>query len=160
PLWIVPFIIAALLVPTAVGLAIALRQPRNVIAWILLVGAFAIVALTGPDIIFSDGWALQVGRATWPLLYAWPIAVTFVFPDGRFLSRRWRYVAVAGAVSFVGFMAMAMLDPTPFYGNDASVPNPMAGNAVGEWLDDSGVGLVWVVLWVGILGSLVAGAVA
>src|SRR5262245_28001307 len=160
PLWILPFILAALLVPTAVGLAIALRQPRNVIAWILLVGAFAIVALTGPDIIFSDGWALQVGRATWPLLYAWPIAVTFVFPDGRFLSRRWRYVAVAGALSFVAFMAMAMFDPTPFYGTDASVPNPMAGNAVGEWLDDSGVGLVWVVLWAGILGSLVAGAVA
>ena len=36
----------------------------------------------------------------------------------------------------------------------------MAGNAIGEWLNDSGVGLVWVVLWVGILGSLVAGAVA
>lgn len=160
PLWIVPFIAAALLVPTAVGLAIALRQPRNVIAWILLVGAFAIVAFGLPDIVLSDGWALQVGRAAWPLLYAWPIAVTFVFPDGRFLSRRWRYVAIAGALSFVGFMTLAMFDPEPFYGDDASVPNPMAGNAVGEWLNESGVGLVWVVLWVGILGSLVAGAVA
>jgi hypothetical protein len=55
PLWIVPFILAALLVPTAVGLVIALRQPRNVIAWILLVGAFAIVAFSGPDLFFSDG---------------------------------------------------------------------------------------------------------
>ena len=160
PLWLVPFIVAALLVPTGVGLAIAIRQPRNVIAWILLVGALAIVAMTGPDIVFTDGWALQVGRATWPLLYAWPIAVTYVFPNGRFLSRRWRYVAIAGALSFVGFMTIAMFDPEPFYGDDASVPNPMAGNAIGEWLNDSGVGLVWVVLWVGILGSLVAGAVA
>jgi len=160
PLWIVPFILAALLVPTAVGLAIALRQPRNVIAWILLVGAFAIVAITGPDVVFTDGWALQIGRATWPLLYAWPIAVTYVFPDGRFLSRRWRYVAAAGAFCFVFFMAMAMFDPTPFDGDDASVPNPMAGNTVGKWLEDSGVGLIWIVLWVGILGSLIAGAVA
>ena len=160
PLWVVPFIVVALLAPTAVGLAIAIRQPRNVIAWILLVGAFAIVALTGPDLIFTDGWALQIGRATWPLFYAWPIAVTYVFPNGRFLSRRWRYIGAAGALSFVGFMTMAMFDPEPFYGGDASVPNPMAGNAVGVWLNDSGVGLVWVVLWVGILGSLVAGALA
>ena len=61
PLWIVPFILAALLVPTAVGLAIALRQPRNVIAWILLVGAFAIVAFTGRD---TDGVAGTVFEVT------------------------------------------------------------------------------------------------
>ena len=34
----------------------------------------------------DEGWALQIDRALWPLLYAWPIAVAFVFPNGRLLS--------------------------------------------------------------------------
>lgn len=160
PLWILPFIAVALLVPTAVGLAIAVRQPRNVIAWILLIGTLANVVTVPLELVLSAGWSLQIGRAAWPLLYAWPIAVTYVFPDGRFLSRRWRLVAAAGAFCFVAFMGLALLDPQPFDGDDASVPNPLAGNAVGEFLVGSAVGWVWVVFWFGILGSLVAGVVA
>jgi signal transduction histidine kinase len=160
PAWVLPFIAVAWLTPSLVGLAIALRHPRNVIAWIMLLGQFALVLTVPLELAVGSGWALQVDRANWPLLYAWPIAVMYVFPNGRFLSRRWRYIAGAGASCFVIFMAGAMLDPEPFYGDDAAVPNPMAGNAVGEWLDDSRVGLIWVVLWFGILGSLVAGAVA
>ena len=139
---------------------IAIRQPRNRIAWILLFGALALTVQLPLALVLSEGWSLQMDRALWPLLYAWPIAVTYVFPDGHLLSRRWRWVAGAGAFSFVGFMALALLDPEPFYGDDASVPNPLADNRVGTWLNESGVGLIWVLLWVGILGSLIAGATA
>ena len=121
PLWIVPFILAALLVPTAVGLVIALRQPRNVIAWILLVGAFAIVAFSGPDLFFSDGWSLQVGRATWPLLYAWPIAVTYVFPDGRFLSFAGHWYEYRDHWVDVGWKAPGVVGK-PGAGNGSSSP--------------------------------------
>jgi len=157
PVWLLPFLAAAWLTPTAVGLAIALRQPRNVIAWILLLGVLALVVTLPVEFVAGTGWQLQIDRASWPLLYAWPIAVTFVFPDGRFLSRRWRAVGMTGGACFVAFMALAMLDPEPFYGDDASVPNPLAGNAVGEWLTGSPVGWFWVVLWLGILGTLLAG---
>src|SRR6185503_8636185 len=94
------------------------------------------------------------------LLYAWPIAVAYVFPDGRLLSPRWRWVAAAGAACFVAFMALAMLDPTPFDGEAAAVANPLTNNAVGTWLNESKVGSVWFVLWLGILASLVVGVVA
>ena len=38
PAWIVPFVGAAFLAPSVVGLLIANRQPRNSIAWIMLLG--------------------------------------------------------------------------------------------------------------------------
>ena len=41
-----------------------------------------------------EGWSLQIDRATWPFLYAWPIAVAYVFPNGHLLSPRWRWVAL------------------------------------------------------------------
>ncbi len=151
--WIWPFALLAVLAPAIVGLGIALRQPRNTIAWILLVGAF--LAGTWPELVGSRGWSLQIARASWPLLYAWPIAVAFVFPDGRLLSRRWRYVAGIGAFCFVGFMAVAMFDRSAFDHPDESVSNPMAHVIFPHWLE-----WIWAPLWLGILGSLFAGAIA
>ena len=87
-------------------------------------------------VLLGEGWALQLDRALWPILYAWPIAVAFVFPNGRLLSPRWRWVALGAAVSFAGFITVAILDPEPFYGDDARVPNPMADNAVAGWLGE------------------------
>ena len=57
-------------------------------------------------------------------------------------------------------MTFVMFDPEPFYGDDAAVPNPMANNAFGEWLFvvERRLDLGRVLL--GILGSLIAGAVA
>ena len=114
PLGLVVFIVVTWLAPAIVGLLIALRQPRNVVAWIMLLGAFSLTILLPLDLVLSDGWALQVDRATWPLLYAWPIAVTFVFPNGRLLSRRWRWVAGGAVTCFVGFNTHAILHPAPF----------------------------------------------
>ena len=96
-------------------------------------------------------------RATWPLLYAWPIAVAFVFPNGRLLSPRWRWVVAFAVFCFAGFMTVALLDPAPFYGEDATIPNPLANNPVGETLRVDV--LVWV-FWLGMLASLFAGAYA
>jgi signal transduction histidine kinase len=159
PAAIVPLVALAVLAPTAVGLAIATRQPRNVIAWILLLGAFTCGSQWG-DILLGEGWALQTGRATWPVLYAWPIAIAFVFPNGRLLSPRWRWVVTGAIVSFVGFTTIALTDPSPFDAPDANVHNPLAGNAVGSWLVRTGVQYLWIPLWLGILASLIAGAVA
>jgi signal transduction histidine kinase len=158
PLWVAPFFVLAVLTPSSVGLLIAIRRPRNVVAWILLAGALVIPS-SSVDLVLSEGWSLQTDRATWPMLYAWPIAATFVFPNGRFLSHRWRWVAGAAAACYVAFMSFAMFDPEPFYGDDEDVPNPLAGNAFGEWMS-ANLGWLWVVFWLGIFGSLVAGALA
>jgi signal transduction histidine kinase len=157
-LWIVPFFAVAVLTPSCVGLLIATRRPRNPIAWIMLLGALAVAAV-GFDFTVrpGGGWSLQIDRALWPLLYAWPIAVAYVFPDGRLPSRRWRWVAATGVTSFVVFMSLALLDPEPFEAPDAGVRNPLAGNRVGEFLAGTGI---WVPFWLGILGSLFAGAFA
>ena len=160
PLWFVPFVALAFLAPATVGLLIANRQPRNRVAWILLLGAFTLTVQLPLWFVVSEGWRLQMDRASWPLLYAWPIAVAYVFPNGRLLSRRWRWVAGVAAASFISFIALAMMATEPFYGDDASVPNPMKNSAVGQWVTEN-IGWVWVPLWlVGILGSLIAGAVA
>jgi signal transduction histidine kinase len=141
------------LAPAIVGLLIAIRQPRNVIAWIMLVGALASAPFY---VYFTDlGWTLQFARAVWPLLYAWPIAVAFVFPQGRLLTRRWRRVALAGVFCFAAFLTIALLDPEPFDPPHAAVPSPMAGLDIPDWLV-----WIWIPFWLGILGTLVAGAVA
>lgn len=156
PLGLKAFLAIAFASPVVVGLLIANRQPRNRIAWILLLGNVPL-ALTLPlGILLGHGWTLQMDRASWPLLYAWPIAVAYVFPTGHLLTPRWRWVAAFAVFSFVGFTAIAMSDPGPFYGDDAAVPNPVAGNAVGEWILGAGL---WIPFWIGILASLVAGAV-
>jgi signal transduction histidine kinase len=157
PVVLKPFAVVSFLAPAVVGLLIANRQPRNAIAWILLLGAFSLTVQFPIGVLEGAGWRLQMDRALWPLLYAWPIAVTFVFPNGRFLTARWRWVGIFGVVSFVGFTVNALLDPGPFEGDDASIPNPLAGNAVGQWLLDHAV---WVPFWLGILATLIAGAVS
>ena len=150
--WAYPFAFVAL-APAIVGLLIAIRQPRNVIAWILLVGSVS----SAPFYLFIPdmGWSLQFSRAVWPLLYAWPIAVAYVFPNGRLLSRRWRWVAGGAVFSFVAFLSVAMLDNDPFDPPRAGVHNPMAGFHHPGWLD-----WIWVPFWIGTLASLFAGALA
>ena len=160
PLGLVPFVVAAFVAPSVVGLLVANRQPRNRIAWILLLGPLGMTAQVPLALALGKGWALQMDRASWPLLYAWPIAIAFVFPTGHLPSRRWRWIAWAAVVSFVGFLTIAMLDPEPFYGDDAKTPNPLADNAVAAWVDDAGLGWIWAVFWAGILASLFAGAAA
>jgi signal transduction histidine kinase len=160
PVGLKVFVAVAFLTPSVVGLVIANRQPRNVIAWILLIGPLALTVQVPLALALGKGWALQMDRATWPLLYAWPIAVAYVFPTGRLLSPRWRWVVGFAVVSFVGFTTIAMLDPEPFYDEDAATPNPLADNAVAGWIEDAGIWWIWAVFWTGIFASLVAGAVA
>ena len=115
-----PFVALAVLTPTAIGLAVVLRRPKNVVGWILLLGATTVIGPLAAEAL-GNGWTLQVSRATWPLLYAWPIAVAYVFPDGRLLSHRWRWIASAAVACFAIFMALALFDPAPFDPPDDSV---------------------------------------
>ena len=157
PLAIYPFLALAILSPAVVGLLIALQLPRNRIAWILLVGAFLPALQIASEQLVGAAWAYQTEAATVPLLFAWPLAVAFVFPNGRLLSPRWRWVAGVAIVSFGFTIGLKLFDPEPYPAPNEDIANPVLGNAVGEFIVDTGI---WIPFAVGVLASLFAGALA
>ena len=92
-----------------------------------------------------------------PILFAWPLAVAFVFPDGRLLSRRWRWVAGMAIVSFGFTVGLKLFDPEPYPAPNEDLINPLLGNAVGELIVDTGI---WIPFAVGVLASIFASALA
>ena len=97
---------------TWVGAALAWRRPKNAIGWLLLsVGVVAAtqVLLTEYSIYGIVGRPSPITGAVfagWLVSWIWVIEVTFVavfllllFPDGHFLSPRWRGVAWLGGAS-------------------------------------------------------------
>jgi hypothetical protein len=95
PLWLYPFLASAVLAPSAVGLLLEWRLPGHPMGWILLLGALSVavalalqpyaeVALSTNGVPLPGGdVAALVSDSTWPLLFAWPLAVAFVYPDGQ-----------------------------------------------------------------------------
>ena len=149
-------LVVVVMTPTVIGLGIVVRRPKNVIGWIMLVGGLTVICpLVGE--ILGNPWGLQASRAMWPVLYAWPIALAYVFPNGRLLTPRWRWVAGAAVACFTIFIALALFDPSPYDSPDASVRNPLLHNRVGEALEGTGI---WIPFWIGILATLFAGALA
>src|SRR4051812_45880637 len=157
PLAIYPFLALALLAPTVVGLLIASQQPRNPIAWILLLGSFLPSLQLSAEQLVGAGWSSQSEAATLPLLFAWPVAVAFVFPSGRLLSPRWRWVAGAAVVSFGLTIALKMFDPAPIPPPNEAIRNPVLGNRLGEAIENNGL---WIPFAIGVLASLFAGVLA
>lgn len=134
PLWLYPFLVAAISAPAAVGALIATRRPRNLIGWILVLGALSLAAVLAaetyasvaldayPGSLPGGSWAALVA-SQWPFFFAWPLAVAFVFPDGRLPSRRWRpytLFAVASMALLVLLLVLSAQLEKPF----SDVPNP------------------------------------
>jgi signal transduction histidine kinase len=158
PAAIYPLLALAILSPAVVGLLIALQLPRNRIAWILLLGAFLPALQIASEQLVGAAWSYQTEAATVPpVLLAWPLAVAFVFPNGRLLSRRWRWVAGATIVSFAFTIGLKLFDPEPYPAPNEDVTNPLLGNAVGQFIIDTGI---WIPFAIGVVASLFAGALA
>jgi hypothetical protein len=93
--WLYPFLVAAVSAPAVVGALIVARRARNPIGWILVVGAlslatvlaaspYASVALEAhPGSLPGGSWAALVS-SLWPVFFAWPVAVTFLFRTAAF----------------------------------------------------------------------------
>jgi len=101
--------LVAVVAPVVVGLVLALRGVAPSIAWVLLLGALG-VALAGaaepyadvalvahPGLLPGGTWAAAFSDASWPLFFACPLFLAFLFPDGRLVSPAWRPVAWAAA---------------------------------------------------------------
>ena len=155
----------AILTSVAVGLVVALRRPSNPIGWLLLAnglifgwlggfpGIYAGYALEHPGTLPGGRLAAVWDTAAWPLLFAGVVAIVFVFPDGRLLSRRWRPIAIGGAVAAVVTMAGGLLS-----GN--ALDPPFEDVAPLELLPDSITGAMQGLGLLGMFAALIAAAVA
>jgi hypothetical protein len=119
-----------------IGAAIAWRRPGNLIGWLFIAtGSLSSVGLLGKVLATAavNSGVGTTGLVTWAAwlsviyveLVSLPIVLVFLlFPDGRPLSRRWRWVAVAVVVnSSLGALMVAISnlnfsDPTVLKGTD------------------------------------------
>ena len=139
--------------PFTVGLVLLLRGVGTRVAWILLAGALSIVVVFGAHVIGTP-WALVVG-SEWTVLFLWPLALAYVYPDGRLPSRRWRPMAIVAAVSGAGTLLLLPLQPT-LEGPDGDVKNPIQ---IGPGLEDLLTPVFWA-CWFGLLAALFGGALS
>jgi signal transduction histidine kinase len=163
PVGLAAFLVAVL-APASVGLFVALRRPGNRVAWILLAGPLSVAVVMTADAIAGlalhedpdstlGAWATLVAFE-WPVLFLWPLALAFVFPDGRLPSRRWRPAAAVAWVASIGIVTLLFLAPK-LDGPYGKVPSPLPFDFPESVL----LPLFWT-CWAGLLASLFLGALA
>ena len=135
--------VSALIPPVtigALGALVASRRPENPIGWMLLgiatfVGISALTSYVAIHALLAGaspqgwpGWMAWVHNWISNLAIGLLILVFLLFPDGRPLSRRWRWVVWATIVISIGFAAGTVLDSTPV---QLSAHLPSLGNPIG-----------------------------
>jgi len=122
------------LVFVAVGYLVATRRSRNPVGWLMLAlgvqSLFLLLEQYGAYTLFASPGRLPGGRAAavavkggWIPSVLALVLITFLFPDGRLPSRRWRVPAAIAVAAFgLGFVAVHLgpLDP-PF----EAIDNPL-----------------------------------
>jgi signal transduction histidine kinase len=150
--------------PASVGLFVALRRPGNLVAWILLVGPLSVAVVLCADAVANlalhddpgsaaGAWALLVAQQ-WPVLFLWPLALAYVFPDGHLPAPRWRLVAGLACFACAGLVTLLVFVPEleTSYGDTLASPLPVT------W--PKSLEPVFWIFWVGLLLSLIGGAAA
>lgn len=144
--WIVVLVEATVVTPAAVGLVLTLRRPGNRVGGLLLanailLGVLWIVEAYADYMLLADSGALPGGRwaalasdSDFPLLFAGPVAIALVFPNGRLPSPRWRRVPAAMIAIFAVTIVFASVSPEPFSApyEDVSSPAPQLPAALWE----------------------------
>ena len=153
--------VAACLIFGALGILIARRNPHNAIGWIFcavglasglgfLTFGYAELWLTegaGPDALGEA--AAVYHNASWVPEILPVTVLLLLFPDGRLLGSRWRFVGWCAVVGMLGVFVAEVLSPGRL-DDFPAVENPYgAGKDVADSL-----GLFYLVLFAGILGSV------
>ncbi len=117
------------LVAAVVGLLIVRRHPREVVGRLLLAHAVSVaLVLNLGDGPFAGWWAALTGQllqGSWVLLYVFIALIGYVFPDGRFLSRRWKAYVAACLAGHLLFLGIAALDVESFRQDNPGVAAPL-----------------------------------
>jgi two-component system NarL family sensor kinase len=149
------------IVSSALGALIRLRRPENLVGWLLLANGVSLASLalawpyayyagvSHPDSLPGASWAALWSEMGWPGLYVFLMAIAFVFPDGHLPSPRWRWVAIATVISYIGLELSFAFNPGHFDAplDQLSKPTPSY---------PSSLEFVWIPFWIGILASLFA----
>jgi hypothetical protein len=147
------FITSLAIVFSAVGVLVASRHPGNATGW-LFVGAGVATGLGTLAGSYADDWvaggydgsrrlgeaAAWYGTLSWiPFILVPCTFVLLLFPDGRLLSPRWRWVAWCAGAGIAGIFITSGLAPGPLedhpqldnpYGIDTPLLGPLAGLSV------------------------------
>jgi len=137
---------------SGVGALIASRHPRNAVGWIFAgvgvttgLGAFA--GAYAERWLGGDGGSRALGELaavygtiSWiPFILVPCTFVLLLFPDGRLVSPRWRWIAWCAGLGIAGLILVTAFDPGPLedyptlpnpYGVDSPLLEPLAGLSV------------------------------
>ena len=139
PRWLVAALYLANVPLPTVGALVTVRRPGNLIGPILLVAGLSVFAwfsssayATYALVIRPDlpGGVIAVWFAGWlPFPYAYALLnfVPLLYPDGRFLSRRWSLIGwLVGALGVAQSVGVAFGRPVLASSVATSAPNPLA----------------------------------
>ena len=133
-----PFLFAAVAAPAGIGALVAWRRPGERVAWILLLGALSVGVVMCADQVSAllldrdrtstaGRWIPGALAGEWPVLFLWPLALAYLFPDGRLPGPRWRIpwrITLAAAVGVLGLLPFAKHLSEPF--DDVLSPVPVS----------------------------------
>jgi MFS family permease len=154
------FSLVFLVVFSVLGFLVASRHPGNAIGWIFC-GCAVLSGLSTLADAYANYWldghgAAGLGRAAaayetaaWPALL---IPVTFLlllFPTGRLLSPRWRWVGWCAGLGIAGAFATSITAPGRLE-DYPGVENPLG---VEGWVPEAAMGLAALMLLIAVVGS-------
>jgi hypothetical protein len=139
PRWLMAAVYLAYVPLPTVGALVTVRRPGNPIGPLLLLAGLSVFGWFGASayatyalVIRPDlpGGAAALWLSGWlPFGYAYILLVfvPLLYPDGRFLSRRWRLIGwLVGALWIAQFVGAAFGRPVLQVGSGTSAPNPLA----------------------------------
>jgi hypothetical protein len=131
---------------TAVGALLASRRPTNPVGWLFLAfGAAAALDFAAlqyayrgivddPASLPGAAVAASLGVHLWHASFGLFVLSLLLFPDGRLVSPRWRWAAVATVIVYAGMAVSGALD-WDFVGElapDLEGAGPLVGGTAGE----------------------------
>jgi two-component system NarL family sensor kinase len=147
-LWLAGPLVMVIAAPGVVGLLVLRSRQANVIGWLLLAHSFLVGSAVATPPTSADGHAAlvmaQLTQGAWVFLYLCLVLIAYLFPDGRFLSPRWRRWVLVCLTGYVAFLVGAAWDVHGFhdmYPHD-NPPLPVPPAVVSGILGLSGLALV------------------
>ncbi len=150
----------ALVSSALVGGMVASRRPTNSVGWFLLISAacFAVVVFTEQyatyGLLTEPGSLPLASAMAWPPQWLWVPGVAMIlvflplyFPDGRLVSRRWRWVVCSAALFSVLATIFFALQPGDV--QNTGLANPLGVEALGSL--PAVIDAAILPLWLGLL---------